>query len=310
MRRRVRLLLLVPLFLTTTAQRSTLYVERSGRLVEWWSSDHAPARWTEPPSLLTDAFAWTRPQRGLEVGEAEIVVNRLLRLRVFAVRLDPRAFDLSLEHVTSSNGVTAAWSIRRAPAGAAFAVNAGQFEETGPWGWLVLNSIEMQYPGRGPLAMAIAADSVGLQWITDRDVFRWRATLRPRFAFQSYPLLIDSVGRVTRSTAQDVAHRDTRLAIGRLTDGRILFVLTRFGGGGRVLERLPAGLTTPEMAALMGALGARPALMLDGGLSAQMLVRDSAGATRLWTGGRMVPLALIATPRSNTARGLPAPRSN
>jgi len=95
----------------------------------------------------------------------------------------------------------------------------------------------------------------------------------------------------------DLRHRDCRLALGVLRDGRILIALTRFDGLGGVLAPLPFGPTTPEMAALMGALGAQRAVLLDGGISGQLLVRDEDGATHLWEGWRRVPLGLVAFPR-------------
>ena len=52
-----------------------------------------------------------------------------------------------------------------------------------------------------------------------------------------------------------MAHRDARLALGVLPDGQVLLALMRFAGLGGVLDRLPFGLTTPEMAALMGGVG-------------------------------------------------------
>src|SRR5690606_22195474 len=94
----------------------------------------------------------------------------------------------------------------------------------------------------------------------------------------------------------DIAHRDTRLIVARTADGRILFLLSRFVGAGRMLERLPAGLTIPESAALAGALGVRPALMLDGGLSAQMMVR-APDRILSWSGSRRVPIGLVAYER-------------
>ncbi len=66
-------------------------------------------------------------------------------------------------------------------------------------------------------------------------------------------------------------------------------------GGG-----IPLGPTTPEMAAIMGALGATDAVMLDGGISAQLLLRDpTRGAPLRWPGIRKVPMALIVRPRSS-----------
>jgi hypothetical protein len=42
----------------------------------------------------------------------------------------------------------------------------------------------------------------------------------------------------------------------------------------------------------MGALGARQAMLLDGGISAQLLLRTPTGTER-WSGLRRVPLALL-----------------
>jgi hypothetical protein len=56
---------------------------------------------------------------------------------------------------------------------------------------------------------------------------------------------------------------------------------------------MPFGLTTPEMAAVMGALGCRHALLLDGGISGQLLVRETGGSVRSWAGTRRVPMGLV-----------------
>ena len=73
----------------------------------------------------------------------------------------------------------------------------------------------------------------------------------------------------------------------------MIIALTRFDALGGSFERLPLGLTTPEMAAVMGAMGCRDALSLDGGISGQLLLRDADGAVRSWPGLRSVPLGLI-----------------
>jgi hypothetical protein len=279
---------------------SSLHIMSGGMLVEWWRSDRAPARWTGPLPVVADAFHWQPLRPGIDIAQADIAVNRgWLRLRVIAVRLEPGTLQLGLEQHTAANGMTGTWTARRAPEDVVFGINAGQFSETGPWGWLVLDGRETRYPGRGPLSMGVALDTAGtVHWMPDSTLLHRRRSLAPRWAFQSYPVLLDAAGTVPPllgdGRLMDTAHRDTRLAIGRLADGRLLVILTRFAAGGRFLERLPAGLTTAETAALMGALGARPALMLDGGLSAQMLVRDSAGVAGIWPGARRVPLALTA----------------
>jgi exopolysaccharide biosynthesis protein len=124
-------------------------------------------------------------------------------------------------------------------------------------------------------------------------------------AFQSYPALLAGDGAIPLPLTDsgqgvDLAHRDSRLAIGETRDGRILIVLTRFEGLGGALDALPFGLTVPETAALMGALGCRQAVMLDGGLSGQLLVRSAPGAQpRAWRGLRRVALGLVAVGRDD-----------
>jgi exopolysaccharide biosynthesis protein len=125
-----------------------------------------------------------------------------------------------------------------------------------------------------------------------------------REAFQSYPALLagGAVPAPLQASGRgiDVAHRDARLALGTLPDGRLLVALTRFDALAGVLDVVPAGPTVPEMAAVMGALGARDAVLLDGGISAQLLLRDGAGddaPPHRWPGLRSVPLGLVATAR-------------
>jgi exopolysaccharide biosynthesis protein len=130
---------------------------------------------------------------------------------------------------------------------------------------------------------------------------RSRGTARE--AFQSYPMLLTD-GVVpeplrTPSSGVDLTHRDTRLALGTLADGRVVVALTRFDALGPALGRIPFGLTTPEMAAVMGALGCRQALMLDGGISGQLMLRHGDGTVRSWPGTRSVPLGLTARPRQS-----------
>ncbi len=66
---------------------------------------------------------------------------------------------------------------------------------------------------------------------------------------------------------------------------------------GPSLGRVPFGLTSPEMAAVMGALGCRQALLLDGGISGQLLVGRADGPPRTWPGARGVPLGLVGRAR-------------
>jgi hypothetical protein len=75
-------------------------------------------------------------------------------------------------------------------------------------------------------------------------------------------------------------------------------VLTRFDALDGAMDFVPFGLTTPEMAALMGALGCRQAVALDGGISSQLLIRDPVGHTYSWRGLRNVPLGLVIVSRA------------
>ncbi len=100
------------------------------------------------------------------------------------------------------------------------------------------------------------------------------------------PLLCDPTASLDRT------HRDIRFAIGTRGDGHVLLALTRYEGVGSLSARLPVGPTTHETAELMRRLGAQQALMLDGGLSAQLLVREGT-ATHRWEGMRRVPLAVV-----------------
>jgi exopolysaccharide biosynthesis protein len=163
---------------------------------------------------------------------------------------------------------------------------------------------ERQPPGRGPLALGLAFDAHGSpHWIGDGALVDTAEDSRFREAFQSYPLLLTDDGQVPGPLQQpgrgvDLAHRDARLGICSLRDGRMLIALTRFDGLGGALGALPLGITTQEMAALMGALDCATAMLLDGGISAQLMLRDSTGSTMSWPGMRRVPLGLVFIPRS------------
>jgi hypothetical protein len=195
----------------------------------------------------------------------------------------------------------AAWTLTRAPAAAVLAVNAGQFEATMPWGWVALDGHRWLTPQTGPLSAALAQDSAGaLHWISGPDVFRVAAELKPVWAFQSYPAVLagDSVLAPLRAGGRllDVTHRDARAAICLTRDNRLLVAITRFDAAGPLLGFVPFGLTVPEMAGVLGALGCRDAMLLDGGISAKLRIRDAAGVAHDWDGLRPVPLALIALP--------------
>ena len=250
-------------------------------------------------STISAGAAQTRVRDGVVVGEQDMRVGRMRwPVRIIIARIDPRRFDISLQERTRANGMTGAWNVDSAGGDVAVAFNAGQFKETGPWGWLVMNGKELRNPGFGPLSVGIAIDST-LHFVTISQLQKV-SSFPPRFGFQSYPVLLHD-GRIAEqlllSEHVDRAHRDARLILGQAADGSLLVVMTRYEGFGGVAERVPVGLTVLESAQLMKKLGARDAVMLDGGLSAQLLVRDSVGKPMVWKGLRDVPLALIFRPK-------------
>ncbi len=281
--------------------KSALAFQHDGGWRVWWRSDGAPSQWANSAPVLAHAITWHPAGVGLEWGELLLAGSgEAWRTRLVVARFDPRQFRVRLDTAYSRDG-SAAWRLDRAPRNATLALNAGQFLQSMPWGWVVLDGHQFLSRGRGPLTTAVVVDSSG--------VFHWIHGDAPApgdvpvaFAFQSYPTLlrggmVPAELQAPRATL-DVAHRDARLALGSLRDGRIVVAMTRFDAFGSGLGFVPFGLTTPEMAAVMGALGARDAVMLDGGISAQLLLRSGApDGEQRWPGMRDVPLAMVLTRR-------------
>jgi exopolysaccharide biosynthesis protein len=167
----------------------------------------------------------------------------------------------------------------------------------------VLDGREWRPPGVGPLSTAIVIDSSGSVRLLPPTTLAERSRARGvAYAFQSFPTLLDGEGEVPTQLRDagagvDLAHRDARLALGVTRDRHMMLVMTRFDVFGAMLGAAPFGLTTPEMSALMGALGCSRAVMLDGGISAQLQLRDGRGALQQWPGWRRVPLGLVVRPR-------------
>ena len=281
---------------------SSLSVWTGSRWEEWWRSGEAPAVWTAPIPALTERLKWRPVARGVEWGEVQLSgVGEAYRIRLVVARVDPRLVRFRLDTAFRRRGTRAAWTIGRSPREAFVALNAGQFPYSLPWGWTVLGGREFLTPRTGPLSVGVAFDtSGGVRWLTPealRDPGRARGVVA---AFQSYPRLLEAGGVPLPLRADgggiDVAHRDARLALGQMADGKLLIALTRFDGAGGILDFVPFGLTVPEMAAIMGGLGARNAVLLDGGISSQLLIRE-AGTVHRWRGLRPVPLGLVVLPR-------------
>jgi hypothetical protein len=248
---------------------------------------------------VAHAVTWTEVQPGVELGEVAISApNEGRRTRLLLLRYDPARVRLDLVTRIREDYRGGDWTIDQTSPGAIASLNAGQFSGIAPWGWSVVEGREVRAPGTGPLSMAVVEDANGVLHFVEPDsigVVRTRAGVRT--ALQSYPTLLKGRGEIpaaimTPGLGVDVPHRDARLALGKLQDGRILILLTRFDGLGAAGSAIPFGITLHETASLLHGLGAEQAVALDGGISAQMLVRDSTGRTRAWHGWRKVPAGL------------------
>jgi len=265
----------------------------------WWRRDAAPTHW-DAKAPLAGRVSWRAGRPGIEWGELQIRgASEAWRTRVVVVRLDPRRVALSLAPAFTGESD---WTAGRADADADVAFDAGQFRGSLPWGWVVTDGREILQPQYAPLAGAVVVDSSGVvRVVPPEHVSAERRRGTAREAFQSYPMLLRDgtvpAPLVDTGLGVNLAHRDARLALGTLADGRVIVALTRFDALGGSLGRIPFGLTSSEMAAVMGALGCRDALLLDGGISGQLLVRDASGARRVWPGTRGVPLGLVGRAR-------------
>lgn len=288
--------------------RSELAIAGADDATPWWRSTDAPETWSAPLPALTDAVRWHDSASAVAWGELSLRGTGEARYtHVVLALVDPRRVRLRLVSPLADLSTNEwlgppRWSIASAPAGVLLALNAGQFTAGGAWGLVVRGGRAVQPPRVAPLAPGVLVDSAGVVRIVPSvmldSVSRAGGIVE---GFQSYPSLLHA-GRVPLPLRNgglgiDVAHRDARLALGILPDGRLLIALTRFEAFGGILGRLPLGLTTPEMAAVMGALGCRDAVLLDGGVSGQLLVRDAAGEEHQWPGMRHVALGLIAERR-------------
>ncbi len=270
-----------------------LRVWRGDRWVPWFHADSAPTTWSGALPTVADGVVWTPAVEGVDVGRLRLSGSgEAWRVGVVIVRIDPRVVRWRLVW-GMGEGDRKSWTIDRADSSARVALNAGMFTGGGPFGWTVVDGEERGVMGSGALAPAFVVDSAGDASLVPAESL-WARTHQGRvaLAFQSYPELLHGEGDVppmlrAGATAIDLTHRDARLAIGQLRDGKWLIALTRFEGAGGALSFLPFGLTIPEMSALMGALGCRRAVSLDGGVSAQLRV-----GTERWPGLRKVALGL------------------
>ncbi len=244
--------------------------------------------------------AWQQVSPGVWQREMRMATGGPLSpVRVVVVRLEPSNVRFALDHATRDYGMIGTWTVDRLPPSGVVAVNAGQFSGGAPWGWLVRDGVEEQQPGSGSLGMSFVVDRAGsVSLVTREELVSARSSAL--HAFQSYPALLVGEGQLpwelqAPERGVDLAHRDSRLALGLMDDGAVVIAITRFGAIGKSGETVPWGPTVPEMAAFMKSLGCRRAMLLDGGLSSQLAVRGRAGLSQ-WKNWRAVPLGLIAFP--------------
>lgn len=281
---------------------SSLAVRTPSGWRTFWRASSAPQVWHD--ASLASAIRLRAGATGIEWGELDLAGSgEAWRTRLVVARVRPERVRISVDTAFTADRMPA-WTIDRA-SDAVLAVNAGQFEVSMPWGWVSVNGTEWLAPGVGPLSAALVGERDGsVRWLRADEIAAYRASQAGgsiRWAFQSYPALLasDSVPRALREPGHDVdvAHRDARAAICIDHDERIVIALTRFNAMGSRLGFIPFGLTSPEMAGVMGALGCRDAMLLDGGISAQLMLRDATGATHSWHGVRDVPVGLVMRPR-------------
>ena len=303
--------LALALYAHGAAAGDVLAVRVNGAWREWWRADRAPEHWSGASPMLTSAIRWRPASPGVEWGEAELSASgEGWRTKLVVVRIVPGQHRFALQLGLGMN-FAPNWAVDSAGDSALVAVNAGQFGRMLPWGWLVTDGRELGPPGVGPLSMAVIFDSTGgVRFASADSIAGERARGHIAHAFQSYPTLLTGDGEVpaplraeSSPPVIDLGHRDSRVAIGEMRDGRIVIAITRFNALGDAAAKIPFGLTVPETAALMGALGCRRAVSLDGGISGQLAIREAGGTVRKWTAWRYVPLGLLVLPRATASAG-------
>jgi len=129
---------------------------------EWWRAEQAPRRWARPLDRVAGAVEWRTVRAGVELGELRLAAGGVAgRIRAILVRLDPAAVHFALVGPVTGPGGVGRWAVQDAPADAVVAINAGQFDSRGPWGWIVRDGVELQPTGAGPLSTAFILDGAG-----------------------------------------------------------------------------------------------------------------------------------------------------
>jgi hypothetical protein len=264
-----------------------------GTWVRWRS--FAPGARAALDPLLARAIRWDDEQPGLRAGSFEVrAAGGLLVNSIAIVEIDPARYRFSLAAAPGFAPRAAdAWM---ADTGLSAAVNTGLFRKDGaPQGLVLLDGV--RFGQRAEWLDAVVAIEDGRpRLIPSRAADSLTAGAS---AFQVLPWLVRA-GRVSFGATSGLrlsrTHRDRRLTLCLGPDGVVRLLLSNFEVFGQPAGTIPVGLTIPEQATIAAAAGCAEAVALDGGISAQVVVRFPRHVRRM-PGWREVPLMMLLRPR-------------
>jgi len=245
--------------------------------------------------LLARAVRWEDERPGLRAGSFDVRASGgLLVNRVAIVEIDPARYRFEL--AAAGHFAPRAADAWMADSGVIAAVNTGLFRRGGsPEGLVVIDGVRH---GRRAawLDAAVAVEDGRLELLPPRATDSLGAGAS---AFQVLPWLVRE-GRVAFGATSGLrlsrTHRDRRLTLCLGADGLVRLLLSNFEVFGEPAGTIPVGLTIPEQATIAAAAGCTAAVALDGGISAQLVVRFPRRLRRM-PGWREVPLMMLVRAR-------------
>ena len=275
------------------AQPPALDLKLGGTWVPWRA--FAPGSPAVRDPLLARAVHWDDEQPGLRIGRFEVrAAGGLLANSVAIVEIDPARyrFSLAAAHGFAPRAADA-WM---ADTGLTAAFNTGLFRKDGsPQGVVLIDGA--RYGSRAEWLDAAVTVEDGVPRLLDpvaTDALGAGAS-----AFQVLPWLVRG-GRVALGVTSGLrlsrTHRDRRFTFCLEPGGMVQLLLSNFEVFGQPAGTIPAGLTMPEQATIAAAAGCADAVALDGGISAQLVVRFPRRVHRM-PGWREVPLMMLIRPR-------------
>jgi hypothetical protein len=155
-----------------SAQLRVRHESPNGSWVQWWQPDQAPTQWAKADPRVDGAVRWTTVSHGVDRGALSIAgPGEAVRLRIILVRVDPRAVRIVLDANARDDGTLRPWRVDATSVArsAVVALNAGQFTDSGPWGWIVHEGRTVRNPGIGTLAGGVAVLQDGRALVLDAD---------------------------------------------------------------------------------------------------------------------------------------------